>query len=88
MTSEKLSATVDADLLAAVRSRVGPRGLSSFVGEALRHQLRRVEFHEFLAELDGELGPVDGAAVDKEVAAIERDLERAARRAARRTSVA
>jgi len=60
---EKLSATVDAAVLAAVRDRVGPRGLSAFVNKALRHELDRVALRDLLDELDAVLGPPDEAMV-------------------------
>lgn len=63
MATDKLSATVDARLLEEVRSRVGPRGLSSFVDQALRHELDRVVLRELLDELAVELGPPDEAMV-------------------------
>ena len=53
MATEKLSATVDEEVLAAVRARVGARGLSSFVNRALRHELQRasLERRSFIPEL-------------------------------------
>lgn len=63
MATDKLSATVDAGLLEEVRLRVGPRGLSSFVDQALRHELDRVVLRELLDELALELGPPDEAMV-------------------------
>lgn len=59
MATDKLSATVDAELLARVRATAGRRGLSSFVNRALRHELDRVELLAFLDELEAEIGPVD-----------------------------
>jgi Arc/MetJ family transcription regulator len=56
---DKFSATVDAALLAEVRAHAGPRGVSAFVAEALRHELERVRLRELLAELADELGPPD-----------------------------
>lgn len=59
VATAKFSATVDADLLATVREHAGPRGLSSFVAVALRHELDRVRLRELLEELAEELGPPD-----------------------------
>ena len=59
MTTDKLSATVDADLLAEVRDRAGPRGLSAFVSQALRHELDRVALRDLLDELAVQVGPPD-----------------------------
>jgi Arc/MetJ family transcription regulator len=63
VATEKLSATVDADVLARVRAAAGRRGLSAFVDRALRRELERVELQRFLAELEAQLGPPDPALV-------------------------
>ena len=57
--TDKFSATVDADLLAQVRFHAGPRGVSAFVADALRHELDRVRLREVLDDLAAELGPPD-----------------------------
>lgn len=59
MTTDKLSATVDAELLAEIRRRAGRRGLSAFVSRALRHELDRVALRDLLDDLAEELGPPD-----------------------------
>lgn len=59
MPTDKLSATVDAGLLAEVRAQAGQRGLSAFVAVALRHELDRVRLRELLDDLAEELGPPD-----------------------------
>lgn len=59
MPTDKFSATVDAELLAAVRSQAGPRGVSAFVAAALRHELERVRLRELLDDLADDLGPPD-----------------------------
>ncbi|WP_300019392.1 hypothetical protein [Pseudonocardia sp.] len=59
MPTDKFSATVDAELLAQVRSHAGPRGVSAFVAAALRHELDRVRLRELLDDLAVELGPPD-----------------------------
>lgn len=63
MATDKLSASVDAELLAEVRDRAGPRGLSAFVTQALRHELDRVALRDLLDDLATELGPPDEAMV-------------------------
>lgn len=63
MSTDKFSATVDAELLAAVRTHAGPRGVSAFVAAALRHELERVRLRELLDDLAAELGPPDEAMV-------------------------
>jgi hypothetical protein len=54
----KLSISVPGDLAKAVRKRVGGRGLSRFVAQAMQHELEREALRALLTELDHELGPV------------------------------
>jgi hypothetical protein len=54
----KLSVSVPIELAKAVRLRVGGRGLSGFVAQALAHELEREQLGSFLEELDADLGPV------------------------------
>jgi hypothetical protein len=56
MSRERLSATVEGELLSAVRARVGPRGVSGFVNDALRHELERAQLAELVGRLHDELG--------------------------------
>jgi hypothetical protein len=56
MSTEKVSATIDRELLAEVRSRVGRRGLSAFVNQAVAEKLQRERVIEFLDELEAEVG--------------------------------
>ena len=53
----KLSVSVPGELAAAVRKRVGSRGLSGFVARALAHELEREGVAALLAELEERLGP-------------------------------
>jgi hypothetical protein len=57
-SSAKLSVSVPLELAAAVRKRVGVRGLSRFVARAVAHELEREQLGDFLSELEDELGPV------------------------------
>ena len=61
----KLSVSIPGDLAAAVRRRVGARGLSGFVARAIAHELEREQLGAFLAELDDELGPVSKATLSR-----------------------
>ena len=72
MATAKLSATVEADLLDEVKSRVGPRGVSAFVDRALRHELDRAELRDFLDELAAQIGPPDEAMVAEAGALLDR----------------
>ena len=87
VTTDKLSATVDAELLAEVRDRAGPRGLSDFVSRALRHELDHVALREFLDELAGEIGAPDEAMVAEADALLD-ELAKSTRRRSRRAPAA
>jgi Arc/MetJ family transcription regulator len=54
----KVSLSIDEDVLAEARARVGRRELSSYVNDALRRQLQRDRLAELLAEMDAESGPI------------------------------
>jgi hypothetical protein len=53
----KLSVSVPGELAAAVRKRVGARGLSGFVARAMAHELEREGIGVLLGELEQQLGP-------------------------------
>lgn len=57
MATAKVSATLDEKLLAQVRRRVGRRGLSSFVNQAVAEKLQRERVLELLDVLEAEHGP-------------------------------
>lgn len=59
----KLSVSVPFDLAQAVRKRVGERGVSSFITQALRHELERQQLGAYLDELDAKHGPVSKQAL-------------------------
>ena len=61
----KLSISVPSEVAAAVRRRVGARGLSGFVARAIAHELEREQLGTFLAELEQKLGPVSKAELAK-----------------------
>ena len=62
MSKEKVTLTLDADNLAALRSLVGPRSLSAAVDAAVTERVRRLRHlaavDDWLAELDAAHGPV------------------------------
>lgn len=58
MATEKVSLTLEEELVAEAREAVGIRGLSSYVNRALRHQLQRDRLAGLLAELEQEHGPI------------------------------
>jgi hypothetical protein len=53
----KLSVSVPGELAAAVRKRVGSRGLSGFVARAMAHELEREGIAVLLDQLEEQLGP-------------------------------
>ncbi|MGH8885644.1 MAG: hypothetical protein ACRDYX_10820 [Egibacteraceae bacterium] len=59
MATEKVSLTLDEQLLTRARDRVGRRQLSAYVNEALRRQLQRDRLGALLDELAAEVGPID-----------------------------
>ncbi len=59
MATEKVSLSLEEELLTEARGVVGIRGLSSYVNRALRHQLQRDRVAALLSELDQEYGPID-----------------------------
>jgi len=58
MAASKVSISLDEGVLAEARERVGGRGLSSYVNEAVRRQLQHDRVADLLAQLDAESGPV------------------------------
>ena len=58
MAVAKVSLSIDEDILAEIRRRVGARELSSYVNDTLRWHLQRQRIRELLAEMDAESGPV------------------------------
>jgi len=58
MTTEKVSITLDANVLAEARQVAGDRGLSAFVNDVLQRHLQSARILAFLREQDEEFGPV------------------------------
>ncbi len=65
MATEKISLTLDETLLSAARELVGPRGLSRYLNQALRHQLQRDRLAGLLDELEREVGPIDPSVMEE-----------------------
>ena len=68
----KISVTVEDELVEQVRDRVGARGLSAFVNQAVRHELQLARLGELLADLEDELGPPDDVMVAEALASLDR----------------
>jgi hypothetical protein len=59
MATEKVSLTLDEELVSEARGAVGARRLSGYVNEALRRQLQHDRLAGLLAELEREAGPIE-----------------------------
>lgn len=56
MSMEKVSATLESEILDEIRRRVGPRKVSAFLNEAARQKLQQARIQEYLGELYAEHG--------------------------------
>ncbi len=65
MSVDKVSLSLDAELLAEAKELAGPRGLSSLVNDALRVRLQQVRVTWLLDEMDDEFGPVPPAIAEE-----------------------
>jgi Arc/MetJ family transcription regulator len=80
MATEKVSLTLEEELVAEAREAAGSRGLSSYVNRALRHQLQHDRVAGLLAELEREHGPVAARVVEEVRRAWPAPDEKAAQR--------
>ncbi|MCL2468030.1 MAG: CopG family transcriptional regulator [Micrococcales bacterium] len=62
-TVEKHSVSIPRTTSEGVRARVGSRGFSAYVSQAVARQLERDALDDLVAEMDAEHGPVDEDAV-------------------------
>ena len=69
-TTENISVSMPAELISELRSRTGRRGLSSYITEAVRHQLAMDGLAEIVAAHEEE----HGALTDQEIEAARREL--------------
>jgi hypothetical protein len=65
MTVEKVSLSLDTELVARARRVAGHRGLSALVNDAIRIKLQHERLRALLTAMDGELGPVPAAELDR-----------------------
>jgi hypothetical protein len=72
MSMSKLSVTVEDDLANELREQAGPRGISAFVNQAVRHELQLARLGTLLADLEDELGPPDEEMVAEALASLDR----------------
>lgn len=75
MAVEKVSLSLDPELVAEARELAGRGGLSTLVNEALRLRLQHVRVTRLLDEMDEEFGPVP-ASIAEEVAEQWRERDR------------
>jgi Arc/MetJ-type ribon-helix-helix transcriptional regulator len=54
----KVSVSLPAPLVERIKKKVGSRGLSRYVAEALEHEERRQALRDWLADQDRQHGPV------------------------------
>jgi Arc/MetJ family transcription regulator len=80
MRVEKVSLTLDEELLAEAREVVGTRKLSSYVNRALRTQLQHDRIAGLLTELEQEHGPIEPQILEEVRQAWPGPGERATRR--------
>ena len=65
MPAEKVSLSLDAELVARARRVAGHRGLSALVNDALRIKLQHERLRALLADMDAEFGPVPAQELDR-----------------------
>lgn len=65
MATEKVSLTLEEELVAEARDAVGARGLSRYVNRALRHQLQHDRLTRLLAQLEQEQGPIEAGVMEE-----------------------
>ncbi len=58
MPVEKVSLSLDREVVDEARRIAGPRGLSALVNDALRLRLQQERLRSLLADMDAEYGPV------------------------------
>ena len=65
MPVEKVSLSLDAELVTKARRVAGHRGLSALVNDAIRIKLQHERLRALLAEMDTEFGPVSKTELDR-----------------------
>jgi metal-responsive CopG/Arc/MetJ family transcriptional regulator len=66
--------SMPADVLERVERRVGSRGFSAYVTEAVRRQLNRDALQEYIDEVEMESGPITEAELSRARQRIEKAL--------------
>jgi hypothetical protein len=80
MATEKVSLTLEEELVAEAREVGGSRGLSTYVNRALRHQLQHDRLMGLLTDLEQENGPIEPRVIEEVRRAWPAPEERSAER--------
>jgi hypothetical protein len=75
MAMKKVSVTLDADLVAEIKTEVGVRGFSAYLNDTIKRRRQHERLRGLLNELDEEFGPVPDE-VRKQVAKEWDEFER------------
>ncbi len=65
MAVEKVSLSLDSEMVAKARQVAGRRGLSALVNDALRIKLQQERLRALLLEMDAEFGPVPAEEMER-----------------------
>lgn len=58
MAMKKVSVTLDADLVAEIKTEVGERGFSAYLNESIRRRRQHERLRQLERELAAEFGPI------------------------------
>ena len=61
----KISITLPTPLLERIKARVGARGLSGYIADALEAEERRAGLRQWLAEQETEFGPIPDSVLEE-----------------------
>ncbi|MCL2091459.1 MAG: CopG family transcriptional regulator [Micrococcales bacterium] len=64
-STSTLSVSLPTDVVDALKVRAGPRGVSAYVTEAVRHKLAMEGLDEIVQDYEATRGPVDQTLVDR-----------------------
>ncbi|MFP3939603.1 MAG: CopG family transcriptional regulator [Thermoanaerobaculia bacterium] len=65
MATEKVSLTLEEELVAEARKASGSRGLSNYVNRALGRQLQHERLTRLLEDLEEQAGPIDDEVLEE-----------------------
>jgi hypothetical protein len=60
---QKISISMPVETIELLKDRAGPRGVSAYVADAVRHRLQMDGLAELVAEMEAKHGPADEAEV-------------------------